>query len=387
MKYLPGINFNVIAAIVFTGLLCGCHHESNELAHNHNHAHDSADIIDEGEHNHSPSHIIIEPEQAQKLGIKVSRLKAGEFQEAIPVDGAIDYSPVGQGIASARSGGILTFSPSITLGSQVVAGQAIASISGAGMAGGDVTENARVQVEAAKRELQRLEPLHAEGIVSTRDYNAALQAYEIAKAALGATSSSRGSVVTSPVTGVITSLTASQGQAVNPGDAIATIASSNQVVLRVNVPVRYSSDIASFTDADFRINGTSGLLSVSKLNGHRVNASTVIAQNGYIPLYFSISNKTLTPGTYCEVYLHSPQKNETLSLPLSAISEQQGQTFVYVRLDADGYEKRPVSLGRSSADRVEVAGGLHAGDDVVTEGVTFLRLGEASGVRPEGHTH
>ena len=159
MKYLPGINFNVIAAIVFTGLLCGCHHESNELAHNHNHAHDSADIIDEGEHNHSPSHIIIEPEQAQKLGIKVSRLKAGEFQEAIPVDGAIDYSPVGQGIASARSGGILTFSPSITLGSQVVAGQAIASISGAGMAGGDVTENARVQVEAAKRELQRLEPL------------------------------------------------------------------------------------------------------------------------------------------------------------------------------------------------------------------------------------
>lgn len=53
------------------------------------------------------------------------------------------------------------------------------------MAGGDVTENARVQVEAAKRELQRLEPLHAEGIVSTRDYNAALQAYEIAKAALG----------------------------------------------------------------------------------------------------------------------------------------------------------------------------------------------------------
>ena len=175
MKYLPGMNFNAIAAIVFTGLLCGCHHESNELAHNHNHAHDSADIIDEGEHNHSPSHIIIEPEQAQKLGIKVSRIEAGEFQEAIPVDGAIDYSPVGQGIASARSGGILTFSPSITLGSQVVAGQAIASISGAGMAGGDVTENARVQVDAAKRELQRLEPLHAEGIVSTRDYNAALQ--------------------------------------------------------------------------------------------------------------------------------------------------------------------------------------------------------------------
>lgn len=176
------------------------------------------------------------------------------------------------------------------------------------MAGGDVTENARVQVDAAKRELQRLEPLHAEGIVSTRDYNAALQAYETAKAAMGATSSSRGSVVTSPVAGVITSLTASQGQAVNPGDAIATIASSNQVVLRVNVPVRYSSDIASFSDADFRINGTSELLSVSKLNGHRVNASTVIAQNGYIPLYFAISNKTLTPGTYCEVYLHSPQK-------------------------------------------------------------------------------
>jgi len=48
------------------------------------------------------------------------------------------------------------------------------------MAGGDVTENARVQVDAAKRELQRLEPLHAEGIVSTRDYNAALNILDAA---------------------------------------------------------------------------------------------------------------------------------------------------------------------------------------------------------------
>lgn len=387
MKYISGLKPRILTAVLISALLCGCHHESNELAHHHHHGDDADEAKELKESGHSPTHIIIEPEQAKTLGIKVVKVTADEFQEAIPVDGAIEYSPIGQGIASARSGGIITYSPSITIGCQVKAGQAIASISGAGMAGGDATENARVQLEAARRELQRIEPLHAEGIVTTREYNAALQAYEVAKASVGATKSSRGSVVTAPVSGVITALNASQGEAVNPGDAIASIASSGKVVLRANVPLRYAQEVNSFSDADFRINGTSDLLSVSKLNGHRVNASTVIAQNGYIPVYFAIDNKMLTPGSFCEVYLHSAGKSEAISLPISAISEQQGQTFVYVRLDADGYEKRPVTLGRRSADRIEIAEGLKQGDEVATEGVTFIRLAEASGVRPEGHTH
>ena len=74
-------------------------------------------------------------------------------------------------------------------------------------------------------------------------------------------------------------------------------------------------------------------------------------------------------------------------MPVSALSEQQGEMFCYVQTDDECYEKRPVTLGRNSGDRVEVVSGLSPGDKVVTGGVTFIRLAETSGVVPEGHSH
>ncbi len=36
---------------------------------------------------------------------------------------------------------------------------------------------------------------------------------------------------------------------------------------------------------------------------------------------------------------------------------------------------------------IEIKSGLKPGDEVVTEGTTFVRLAETSGVVPEGHKH
>ncbi|WP_437438928.1 efflux RND transporter periplasmic adaptor subunit, partial [Duncaniella muris] len=105
-------------------------------------------------------------------------------------------------------------------------------------------------------------------------------------------------------------------------------------------------------------------------------------------VYFSFdSNGDVVPGMPAEVYLIGTDKAETLAVPVGAVSEQQGENFVYVKVDDHAYKKQPVTLGRSDGRRIEVLSGVNDGDSVVTYGSTFVRLAETSTVVPEGHSH
>jgi multidrug efflux pump subunit AcrA (membrane-fusion protein) len=72
---------------------------------------------------------------------------------------------------------------------------------------------------------------------------------------------------------------------------------------------------------------------------------------------------------------------------VSAVTEEQGLTFVYWRLDEEGYRTQEVSLGESNGDRVQVLSGLRPGERVVTRGVYQVKLAAVSSVMPEGHSH
>lgn len=384
---LPMRGLLSICAVSLLTLLPGCRHETNELAHHH---HDEAEEArQQSGEEHNEGEIVFDKHKAERFGVKISEIQPGDFYETIAVDGRLDVSPSSQATASARSNGILALANGIKPGVAVKAGQTLGNVSGRGMAGGDVNESARAAMNAAKRELDRLTPLHADGIVSTRDYNAALQAYETAKAAVGANVSASGSAVSAPISGVITAVFANEGQGVEAGMPIVEISSGNSLVLTAYLPQRYAAEASALSGASFRPASAQDVLDIADLNGSRVSAtSTPVAVDGFIPVYFSLSNNgTLTAGTYCDVYLHTAKNNDVLSLPLSALSEQQGEMFCYVQTDDECYEKRPVTLGRNSGDRVEVVSGLSLGDKVVTGGVTFIRLAETSGVVPEGHSH
>jgi multidrug efflux pump subunit AcrA (membrane-fusion protein) len=112
------------------------------------------------------------------------------------------------------------------------------------------------------------------------------------------------------------------------------------------------------------------------------------SQPGYIPIYFTFNNDgTFIPGSMVEVYLIGASRDNVISVPVTALSEQQGDHFVYIKLDEEGYVKAPVKLGTRDGVRVEILDGVHAGDQVVVQGTTTVRLAETSSVVPEGHSH
>lgn len=370
--------------------------EQDGLGHNHSHGHEGHDHESEG-HDHEAEGeghegeeagvIHLTPAQIEEFGIKSSVVEPEEFSQVIKVSGQIVSAPSDRAIVSAKSSGIVTFSHGIADGVKVNRGQSVASVSAKGMAGGDSNEAARVAYEAAKRELDRITPLHADGIVSTRDYNAALQAYEQAKAAYSGSKS--GSAAVAPTAGIITSLLVRQGEFVEAGQPIAEISGSRELTLRADLPEKYFRELHSITSAKFRTAYSNGVIDLATLNGHRVADQAAVGnRQGYLPVYFRFNNNgEVVPGTSAEVYLIGAAKGKVLSVPVGSLSEQQGQLFVFVQLDEDCFRKQPVEVGQSNGEKVEILSGLKGGEQVVTEGTTFVRLAETSGVVPEGHSH
>lgn len=354
--------------------------QEDGLGHNHNH-----------DHSHEAGHsdeITLKPEDAEKFGVYTQMVKPRQFNEVIKVSGQIVPAPGDQAVVSAPSSGIITLANGISEGKKISAGTTVATISSKGISGGDANEAARVALDAAKRELDRATPLHNDGIISTKDYNAIRQTYEQAKAAYSGSAS--GSHATAPTTGAITRLLVTQGEYVNAGQPIAMISRNNQLTLRADLPEKYYDFLPTISTANFRTAYSDSIISLNDINGKLISSpsTATTGQTGYIPVYFAFDNNgKAVPGTFAEVYLIGAPRHNVVALPVEAITEQQGKHYVYVKLDDECYEKRLVTLGSSNGNEIEITSGLTRKDEVVSRGAIIVRLAESSGAVPEGHSH
>lgn len=377
-------NSAIIAAVIAMPLYWGCGH-TDHAREGHDHA---AEITENAGHDSRTDEIILHSDAARRFGVEVEAAVRQPVKEVMRVAGSLTYSPSGIRTLSARSAGELHLSPGITDGTALSAGQRIASVSAKGYAGGDAVESSAVELETARRELARITPLYNEGLASRKDYLAAEAAVQRAKTAYSGNAS--GSAVTSPVKGVIRRLLVADGQYVEAGTPVAEVVTDGAVALRADVPASSRGRIAGITTANFRTSDSDTIFSISDFNGRRITSADAVATSGaVVPVFFSLDNKDgrLLADTYADVYLVSEGTHEGIMVPAQAVVEQQGSFYVYVRLDAEGYQKRLVRPGHSDGRSVEILSGIQEGDSVVSAGASVIRMAETSSVVPEGHSH
>lgn len=366
----------------------GCGREKNELVHDHAHEHGHEHGHDHEGHDHGDGdEIILSPAKAEQMGVETKVVRPSEFVDAVNVSGTIETTSTSSATVTAQASGIFTFNGNLSVGSSVGQGALIGKIDSKSVAGGDSNAAALAALNGAKRELDRLTPLYEKKLITAERYNAALTEYEMAKAAYSpAVSDGR---VKSPIKGVITQLYVSQGQYVEKGSEIARVSDSATLMLTADVPDRYVAMVPSFKSAVIYTNNSKEGIDISDLNGRRASGTaTVSTMPGYIPVVFTFDNTCeLIPGSIVNVYLLGEKRDNVYSVPVGAVTEQQGQYFVYVKIDDEGYLKSPVKIGGSNGKEVEILSGMHTGDEVVISGVTALRLAETSGAVPEGHSH
>ncbi len=86
------------------------------------------------------------------------------------------------------------------------------------------------------------------------------------------------------------------------------------------------------------------------------------------------SKRMLKPGMFINVLLEMGEEDQqVLQVPLTAIQEYEGRTFVFVHTGDGVFEVRDVSRGRQNAASVEILDGLKPGEEVVVNGGFALK--------------
>lgn len=331
---------------------------------------------------------MLHKEIADQFGVVIETVTSGDFSTTVRAAGVVVTAADADAVVSAPTAGIVRFAAGMEAGRAVSRGTAIATIDASNVSGGDANIAGKAALEAAKTEYERIEALYKDRLATVGERNAALAAYNAAKAAYSPAAATGRAV--SPIAGTVTSLAVRQGQYVNAGDLIATVAAPGEQTVRIDLPQRYYAQAPSFTDATLILPYTEGSVQLSEHGGKRISGTPVASQGAaaYVPVFFSAGNTPgLVAGTTFTAYLLGAPRHDIVSVPNTAISEQQGDYFVYEQLDDECYAKRRVDIGATDGQRTEIKGGIAPGTKIVGKGVTTVRLAETGSNIPEGHTH
>jgi RND family efflux transporter MFP subunit len=369
--------------IAFAMTLAGCHQHKE-------HEHDSDDHTN---HDHSEDFIYFTQDQADAARVAVEVLSPDTFRQVIKTSGQILSGRGDEATVSATATGIVSFSKSsIASGSAVKAGESVVTISSNSLPDGDPIAKAKISYETALKEYERASNLVKDQIISVKEYEQIRLMYETAKMnyeAQASNYSANGVRVTSSLGGFIKNLYVNQGDFVTVGQPIATISQNKKLQLRAEVSETYFSSISTINDANFKMAYDNKLYKLSELNGKLISHGKASdGESFYIPITFEFDNiGNIIAGSFAEIFLLSTPQIDVISAPVSAITEEQGLYFVYIKTDDEHYRKQEVTLGETDGARVHIKSGLNAGDIVVTNGVYQVKLAATPSVIPEGHTH
>ena len=379
------ISLFIVAAALFTGCHSGDKNHDSATKDEHEH-------VDGDEHDHS-NEIHFTKQQAETVGLQVEEIIPGTFSQVIKTSGQILSAQGDEVTIVATSNGIVSFAnPSISDGAAIRAGATIVTISAKNLQDGDPAVKIKLAYEAALKEFQRAEELVKEQVISAKEFEQIRLNYETAKTAYEAQASNitaNGVRVTSPINGYLKNRLVNQGEYVSVGQPIATVSQNRRLQLRAEVSENYFKALKNIGSANFQTSYDNTLYKLSELNGRLLSFGKASGgQSFYIPVTFEFDNiGDIVSGSFVTVYLLSNPQNHVISVPVSAVTEEEGVHFVYLQLDEEGYKKQEVTLGQSDGDRVQVLSGLKQGDRVVTQGVYQVKLAAVSAVIPEGRSH
>lgn len=366
------------------------HDHENDHNHSEGDGHDHSAEATEGEH---ADEIAFTAKQAEAAGLKTETAKASSFSNVIKTSGQIQAPQGDEQTIVATTAGVVSFvNPSITDGTAVRSGEAIVTISAKNLQEGDPAIKVKIAFETAQKEYQRAEGLVADKIISAKEFEQARLRYETARTAYEAQAANvtaSGIRVTSPISGYIKNRLVNQGDYVAVGQPIATVAQNRRLQLRAEVSENYFKDLRNISSANFKTAYDNTIYKLSEMNGKLLSYGKTSNSNSfYIPVTFDFNNVgDVVPGAFAEIYLLASPREGVISVPVSALTDEQGVTYIYIQVEPEAFVKQEVTVGQNNGERAEIIKGLSGGEKVVTKGVTQVKLASASGAIPDGHNH
>src|SRR4051812_16578680 len=181
--------------------------------------------------------------------------------------------------------------------------------------------------------------------------------------------------ITSPVAGFVGKRSLDPGAWVTPNSAFISVVDISVVRLVANVVEKDLRRIAQGMPADVSVDAFPGEKFVGRI-AHVAPVLDPATRTAQVEVEIQNPNFRLKPGMYAKVDFVVEHKQNTLVVPANAIVDLNGKKGVFLPDEGDVAKFKPVTIGMSQTDIVEVVDGLPEGTRVVTTGAAALREGD-----------
>lgn len=264
-------------------------------------------------------------------------------------------------------------------------------------------QQARIDVDNARIERERLENLLKAGAIperrvvearhSEREALALQTAAARRRSMFGRVQRTGGTdgdiAVRAPLSGTVVAVQTTPGSFVAEGQALLVAVDLGRLWLEAHVPEHQAPGLGTPSGAWFRVPGSTQTVEVGA-DALVTVAGRIDPESRTLPVVFAIDNpgERLPLGAFVDAHIITGPPREALAVPTAAVLTEAGQAIVYVQPEGERFERRPVELGVTDGEWVEVIRGVAAGEHVVSRGAYLVRLAGASGAVPtHGHAH
>ena len=249
-------------------------------------------------------------------------------------------------------------------------------------------QNAKVQMQTAKANLDRVKGLYENNNVPLSEYEnaknqfaAAESTYESSRKATNLQRSQLAyNQLHAPMAGFVGTVSIEKNENVNPGTQVATLNSDGDIEISFGIPEAFISNVhvgdlaeVTFTAlADQRFKGVLSEVSYS-----------IDSDNSTYPVTVQLSgaNGGIRPGMVAQVTLDivPATADNRLVTPAQSVAEDQKGHFVFiVEPLEEGFgtvRRKPVTIGDLTGEGIVIIEGLKDGDRVVTAGINNISDG------------
>ncbi|PLX98525.1 MAG: hypothetical protein C0623_12690 [Desulfuromonas sp.] len=313
-----------------------------------------------------------EKPREKSVPVHVQTVTKNDLDERFSLPGSLE-AMVDLSLAAEIAGPVDWIGP--TEGSRLVKDEVILTIDSVSQKAN--LERALVDAEMQQANMRRLENLVAKNLVSRREYDNSVTAYETARQNLKlARIALNKSSVRAPIAGVLDKRFVERGEYVKVGDPVAVIVQVDRLKVLVDVPEKdvRSLHVGEVVDVlQTQIDTGETIKRIGKLVHLAYNADPVTRT--YLAK-FEVDNhdRQLRPGMIVRIEALRRTLKDAIAVPLYALIDNDGRKVVFVE-EQGRAQMRPVEIGRVVRDQVVVQSGLEAGENLIIKGHQLLSDG------------
>jgi membrane fusion protein, heavy metal efflux system len=328
-----------------------------------------------------------------------------DLRESVPATLAVRARPDAEALLTSPLEGVLR-APATgwpTVGQAVRRGQVLLHVVPRLGGGSDVAElqlevtRRQADADRAVRERERLQGLFQVGAVPEKRLLDAQAEEKVANAALraaltrldGYSGGATGVPIRSPIDGIVLRVPSESGAALSAGQPLVHVANPERLWVEARVTEADAPKLA--TPAGILLMPAAGeprSLDVGRDVRLVGSGGAIDPATRTLPVIVEAAAPAvgLPIGTFLPGRVYTGKSQRALALPASAVTDDAGVPVVFVQLEGESFERRPVEVSYRDGAWVSVVAGVAAGERVVTRGVPQVRLA-STGSAEIGHGH